>query len=222
MKKDRAMHPMFFLTERLVFPPVESANAEGLLAVGGDLSPERLLLAYQSGIFPWFNENSLILWWSPNPRMVLFPHKIIISKSMRKIIGGTQFKLTKNLQFQEVIKQCASVKRTGQEGTWITKEMEEAYLMLYKKGIAKSYEVWENNTLVGGLYGIDLGHVFCGESMFSRVSNASKFAFIKLAQELKRKGYRLIDCQLYTKHLESMGAEEISRAEFSKILQGQD
>ncbi len=175
---------MFFLTDTLVFPPVASANSEGLLAVGGDLSPERLLLAYNSGIFPWFNTDSLILWWSPDPRMVLFPEEIKIAKSMRKVLKGNQFRLTKNTCFEKVLEYCSSVKREGQEGTWITGDMKKAYLELHERGYAKSYEVWENGELVGGLYGVDLGHVFCGESMFSLSANASKFAFIKLAQEL--------------------------------------
>ncbi len=221
MKSDRKTHPMFFLTDRLQFPPVEDANAEGLLAVGGDLSPERLLLAYQNGIFPWFNEDSLILWWSPNPRMVLFPNKIKISKSMRKVLSEDRFTLTKNRAFNAVIDQCAGISREGQEGTWITQQMKLAYIELHKRGIAISYEVWEDEVLVGGLYGIDLGHIFCGESMFSTQSNASKFAFIKLAQELEAKSYALIDCQLHTKHLESMGAEELPRNQFMEILQRQ-
>ncbi len=221
MKSDRKTHPMFFLTDRLQFPPVEDANAEGLLAVGGDLSPERLLLAYQNGIFPWFNEDSLILWWSPNPRMVLFPNKIKISKSMRKVLSEDRFTLTKNRAFNAVIDQCAGISREGQEGTWITQQMKLAYIELHKRGIAISYEVWEDEVLVGGLYGIDLGHIFCGESMFSTQSNASKFAFIKLAQELEAKSYALIDCQLHTKHLESMGAEELPRNRFMEILQRQ-
>jgi len=218
VKKDSSYKPLTFLTDELYFPPVEDANAEGLLAVGGDLSAERLMLAYMSGIFPWFNEGSLILWWSPDPRMVLFPERLKISKSMRKVLNNKQFSLTKNTCFEEVIDQCAMAKREGQEGTWITYEMKEAYLKLHKMGYAKSYEVWEDGKLVGGLYGIDLGHIFCGESMFSLVSNASKFAFIKLVVELQQKKYRLIDCQLYTKHLESLGAEEIPRAEFMQIL----
>ncbi len=201
---------------------MECANPEGLLAVGGDLSSERLLLAYQSGIFPWFNEDSLILWWSPDPRMVLLPNKIKISKSMRKVLDGKQFRLTKNTQFETVIDQCALSPRKDQHGTWITQSMKEAYKRLHELGIAKSYEVWEGNELVGGLYGIDLGHVFCGESMFSKVSNASKFAFIKLAQELERKNYKLIDCQVYTPHLESLGAEEMPREEFLCILNAQE
>ncbi len=212
---------MFFLTDQLNFPPVESANNEGLLAVGGDLSTERLILAYRSGIFPWFNADSLILWWSPDPRMVLFPHKVKISKSMRKVLHGGRFRLTKNRCFETVISQCSSIKRSGQEGTWITREMKEAYIELHKKGHAKSYEVWEKDKLVGGLYGIDLGHVFCGESMFSKVSNASKFAFIRLAQELEDNHYSLIDCQVYNEHLASLGAEEMPRTRFLKILEGE-
>ena len=218
MKKDSSYKPLTFLDKELYFPSVEDANAEGLLAVGGDLSPERLMLAYKSGIFPWFNEGSLILWWSPDPRMVLFPERIRVSKSMRKVLKSNQFSLTKNNCFEEVIDQCALAKREGQEGTWITNEMKEAYLKLHEMGYAISYEVWQEGKMVGGLYGIDLGHIFCGESMFSLVSNASKFAFIQLADELNQKKYSLIDCQLYTKHLESLGAEEIPRSRFTEIL----
>lgn len=220
MENKGKSRPLFFLNDRLYFPPLQQANAEGLLAVGGDLSPERLLLAYQSGIFPWFNEDDLILWWTPDPRMVLYPHKLKVSKSMQKIIKSNQFRLTKNTCFDEVVEQCAKLKRKGQEGTWITPKMKEAYGLLNEKGFAKSYEVWQEDKLVGGLYGIDLGDVFCGESMFSLVSNASKFAFIKLAQELEKKQYKLIDCQIHTKHLESLGAEEIPREKFIKILKG--
>lgn len=217
MKKDSNHIPLLFLSERLEFPPLETANDEGLLAVGGDLSPERLLLAYQKGIFPWFNEDALILWWSPDPRMVLFPDKIKISKSMRQVLKSDKFKLTINTCFESVLEACSTIKRVGQEGTWITDEMKTAYIKLHENGYAKSYEVWENDALVGGLYGIDMGHVFCGESMFSTSSNASKFAFIKLAQEMQENG-ELIDCQLHTKHLESLGAEEISRKDFIEIL----
>lgn len=222
MKKDSSQKPLTFLTNELYFPSVEDANAEGLLAVGGDLSPERLMLAYKCGIFPWFNEDSLILWWSPDPRMVLFPECIKVSKSMRKILKNNQFSLTKNNCFEAVIDQCALAKREGQEGTWITIEMKEAYLKLHEMGYAISYEVWQEGKMVGGLYGIDLGHIFCGESMFSLVSNASKFAFIQLADELHQKKYSLIDCQLYTKHLESLGAEEIPRSRFIEILKKLD
>ena len=210
---------IYFLTELLKFPPADNANADGLLAVGGDLSPERLLLAYKSGIFPWFNDDSLILWWSPDPRMVLFPHKIRISKSMRQILSGTRFTLTRNKCFKEVLEACAEIERMGQDGTWITNSMKEAYLRLHDLGFAKSYEVWENEKLVGGLYGIDLGQVFCGESMFSKANNASKFAFINLARDLEERNYNFIDCQVYTKHLASLGAEEIPRKEFLKLLQ---
>jgi len=218
MEKNSLHNANFFLTDALEFPSVENANSEGLLAVGGDLSIERLVLAYTNGIFPWFNDDSLILWWSPPQRMVLFPENIKISKSMRKVIKKGRFRLTKNSCFERVIEKCSYIVRKEQRGTWITQNMRRAYIELHKKGIAKSYEVWENDTLVGGLYGIDLGHVFCGESMFSTVSNASKFAFIALALELKQKNYILIDCQLHTAHLESLGAEEIPRADFIKLL----
>ncbi|MDX1759401.1 MAG: leucyl/phenylalanyl-tRNA--protein transferase [Arenibacter algicola] len=211
---------MFLLNHRLLFPDVEKADDDGLLAVGGDLSPERLLLAYKNGIFPWFNEDSMILWWSPDPRMVLFPNKIKISKSMAQVIKSNKFRITWNTQFEEVVNACSAIKRKGQAGTWITPEMKSAYLKLHQMGIAKSIEVWENDNLVGGLYGIDLGNVFCGESMFSRKSNASKFAFISLAKELQQKEYKLIDCQVHTAHLESLGAEEIPRKQFIKILKG--
>ncbi len=211
--------PLHFLSNRLEFPPVHTANADGLLAVGGDLSPERLKLAYENGIFPWFNDDSLILWWSPDPRMVLFPNKLKVSKSMRKVIRNKQFTLTQNTCFDMVMDYCANVDRKDQEGTWITPEMKSAYVALYEKGIAKSFEVWKNDLLVGGLYGVDLGHVFCGESMFSLEPNASKFAFIEMVRELAQKNYKLIDCQVHTDHLESLGAELISREQFLSILQ---
>lgn len=209
---------MFLLNHRLLFPDVEKADEDGLLAVGGDLSPERLLLAYKNGIFPWFNEDSMILWWSPDPRMVLFPEKVKISKSMAQVMKSNKFRITWNTEFEKVINACSAIIRKGQHGTWITPEMKSAYLKLHQMGIAKSIEVWENDLLVGGLYGIDLGNVFCGESMFSSTSNASKFAFICLAKELQQKKYKLIDCQVYTAHLESLGAEEIPRKQFMAIL----
>ena len=219
MEKQR--NTIAFLTDKLEFPEVEDASSEGLLAVGGDLSPDRLMLAYSKGIFPWFNEDSLILWWSPDPRMVLYPQKIRISKSMKKIMREGKFKLTINQCFDEVIDQCAYISRKDQDGTWITKAMKEAYKKLHEEGDCISYEVWEDNNLVGGLYGVDLGHVFCGESMFSKVSNASKFALVRLANDLAEKKYSLIDCQLHTEHLLSLGAEEISREEYLKILKSQ-
>ena len=209
---------MFLLSKDLVFPPVHLADKDGLLAIGGDLSLERLLLAYKSGIFPWYNPGEPIIWYSPNLRMVLFPKDLKISKSMKQLIRKNEFKITFNQNFKAVISNCKTIKRDGQGGTWITDEMQDAYLKLHEKGIAKSVEVWLENELVGGLYGIDLGTVFCGESMFSKISNTSKLAFIYLVQKLKKENYKLIDCQVYTEHLESLGAEEIERNEFLAIL----
>ena len=220
MEKENKGFPLYFLDDRLEFPSVDMANADGLLAVGGDLSPERLLSAYKSGVFPWFNDDDLILWWSPDPRMVLFPNKVKISKSMGKLLQRGEFRLTKNEAFSQVLNHCAKQERKGQEGTWITKNMKKAYLELHKRGFAKSYEVWQDDELVGGLYGVDLGKVFCGESMFSLVPNASKFAFIKMVTELQEKNYQLIDCQVHTNHLESLGAELISRNRFLEVLNG--
>jgi leucyl/phenylalanyl-tRNA--protein transferase len=209
---------MYLLSEDLVFPPINLANKEGLLAIGGDLTTERLMLAYKSGIFPWYNQGEPIIWYSPNPRMVLFPKSLKISKSMKQVIRKKQFRATFNQNFSEVIFNCKNSYREGQGGTWITDEMEQAYINLHKLGVAKSVEVWEGNELVGGLYGIDLGHVFCGESMFSKESNASKFAFIYLVQKLEKENYKLIDCQVYNEHLASLGAEEISRSAFLTYL----
>ncbi len=202
----------------MFFPPVSEADEEGILAIGGDLDPERLKLAYKSGIFPWFNEGEPILWWSPDPRMVLFPDELIVSKSMRNILNRKQFKVTFNQSFEGVISNCQNIKRDGQNGTWISNEMIDAYCKLNEQGIAKSVEVWQDEVLVGGLYGIDLGHVFCGESMFSKVSNASKVAFIALVQYLKEANYKLLDCQVHNSHLESLGCREIDREAFISIL----
>ena len=209
---------MYLLSKEIFFPPVSEANADGILVIGGDLSPERLLLAYKSGIFPWFEEGEPVLWWSPNPRMVLFLDELVVSKSMRNILNRNIFKITFNQNFREVISNCQKVKREGQNGTWITNDMIEAYCKLNEMGIAKSVEVWQNEELVGGLYGIDLGHIFCGESMFSKVSNASKVAFIALANQLKKDNYNLLDCQVYNEHLESLGCREIDRTDFMEIL----
>ena len=209
---------MSFLTKELYFPPVEETSSEGILAVGGDLSSERLLLAYRSGIFPWFEEDEPILWWSPEERMVLFFDDLKISKSMRNVLKKGEFNVTFNKDFKAVITNCQQVKRVGQNGTWITDDMISAYCKLHELGFAKSVEVWKNNELVGGLYGIDLGDVFCGESMFSKVSNASKVAFITLAQKLDKANYKLIDCQVHNSHLESLGCVEIDREEFMAIL----
>ena len=209
---------MNFLTKDLIFPNVNDADQSGILAFGGDLSPERLILAYKSGIFPWFNIDEPVIWWAPNPRMVLFPSEFVVSKSMRNIINQNIFSITFNQDFREVITNCQQINRNDQNGTWITNDLIDAYCKLNDLGLAKSVEVWQNNELVGGLYGVDLGHVFCGESMFSKVSNASKFAFINLVNDLKSKNYKLLDCQVHNDHLESLGCREISRNDFMKIL----
>lgn len=209
---------MYFLSQELYFPPVDKASIEGVLAIGGDLSPERLILAYKNGIFPWFNDDEPILWWAPPERMVLFFEDLKISKSMRNVLNQNRFKVTFNTSFREVITNCKKIKRKEQPGTWITDEMVEAYCKLNELGFAKSVEVWEKNELVGGLYGIDLGHVFCGESMFSKVSNASKVAFIHLAKQLEFANYKLLDCQVYNEHLASLGCIEIEREDFMMIL----
>lgn len=209
---------MYFLTKELYFPPVSEASPEGILAVGGDLSAERLLLAYKNGIFPWFDDDEPILWWSPPERMVVNPREYKIAKSLRNIINRNIFKVTFDTAFEEVITNCQSIKRRGQKGTWITNSMLEAYLQLHQLGVAKSVEVWQDNQLVGGLYGVDLGKVFCGESMFSLVSNASKVAFVTLIQKLKDENYHLLDCQVHNNHLEKLGAFEISRENYIKIL----
>jgi len=213
---------MHFLSDKIWFPPVEEANPDGLLAIGGDLSPERLELAYRSGIFPWFSEGDPIIWYSPDPRMVLFPEKLKISKSMKQLIRKGEFTITFNTDFRNVIANCKTIERPGQTGTWITNQMHLAYIELHKKNLVKSVEVWHKKELVGGLYGIDLGHVFCGESMFSKVPNASKLAFISLVEKLKKENYKLLDCQIYNNHLVSLGAEEISRIEFLTYLYQED
>jgi leucyl/phenylalanyl-tRNA--protein transferase len=209
---------MFFLTDEIWFPPVHTASPEGILAVGGDLSVKRLLLAYQNGIFPWFNEEDPIVWYCPNTRMVLFPHKLKVSKSMQQLIKKDKFKVTFNTAFKEVVSNCKNINRKEAKGTWITDEMEKAYNNLHQQGYAKSIEVWLDGELAGGLYGVDLGKVFCGESMFSKESNASKIAFIYLVEKLRKENYAIIDCQVYTSHLERLGAEEIPREEFLKYL----
>ena len=209
---------MYFLSDNMAFPPVSKASREGVVAFGGDLSVERLLVAYKSGIFPWYNEGEPIIWYSPDPRMVLFFDKLKVSKSMRQILRKKVFKVTFNTCFEEVISNCKTISRKDQGGTWITSEMQEAYIKLHDIGMAKSVEVWQDDKLVGGLYGVDLQTVFSGESMFSKVSNASKVAFIFLVEKLKKEKYALLDCQLYNNHLASLGAEEIPRSEFLKFL----
>ena len=205
---------MVVLNDKLLFPPVSMANQEGLLAIGGDLSSERLLLAYSNGIFPWYNEDEPIQWYCPDPRFVLFPEELNISKSMRTVLNNGSFRFTINKNFKEVIENCKTISRKEQDGTWIHPDMVTAYTKLHEAGFAISAEAWKNGTLAGGLYGILIGKVFFGESMFSKVSNASKFAFIKMIQYLQKQNIALIDCQVYTPHLESLGASMISRNEF--------
>ncbi|RNC88458.1 MAG: leucyl/phenylalanyl-tRNA--protein transferase [Winogradskyella sp.] len=207
---------MHFLNKKIEFPRVTEASADGLLAIGGDLSVERLLHAYAHGIFPWFEDDEPILWWSPDPRFVLFPEDLKISKSMNQLLTKKRFKVTINKDFEAVIRHCSSIKRHDQKGTWITDNMIEAYTKLHQLGYAISVEVWDKKELVGGLYGIDMGNkVFCGESMFTKTSNASKYGFIEFVRKSK---YNLIDCQLHTNHLESLGGKHISRIEFLKYL----
>lgn len=210
---------MFLLSDELIFPPPHKADEDGLLAIGGDLSTERLLLAYRQGIFPWYNEGELVQWWCPDPRFVLYPGELKVSKSMKQVLGKKEFTFTINKAFEAVIANCKTITREGQAGTWIQDEVVEAYTALHKKGIAISAEAWKKKELVGGLYGIRLGTIFFGESMFSKQSNASKFAFIKLVQQLQTENVQLIDCQVYTQHLESLGARMISRELFGKILE---
>ncbi len=206
---------MIWLTDTIAFPGYDCTSEEGVIALGGDLSVERLTHAYKNGIFPWFSDNDPIVWYCPFKRMVLFPTEIKISKSMQKIINKNAFTITENIAFEAVIYNCKNMDRNDGFGTWITNDMEQAYINLHKKGIAKSIEVWFKDELVGGLYGVEINHIFCGESMFSKVSNASKLAFMHLA---KNKNYKLIDCQIYNEHLASLGAREIDRSLFLSIL----
>jgi len=209
---------MHILGKEIEFPPVETAGEEGIIALGGDLAAERLLLAYRSGIFPWYNEEEPIIWWSPDPRFVLFPGDLKISKSMQSVLRNGSFRFTINRAFIQVIQHCKTIYRKDQEGTWITPAVQQAYINLHLKGFAHSAEAWVNGELVGGLYGIRMGNVFFGESMFSRKSNASKFAFINYVQQLKKEGVVLIDCQVHTEHLESLGAGMIRRQQFVELL----
>ena len=209
---------MYLLDNNLNFPHPSLANEDGVLAVGGELSVERLFLAYRNGIFPWYEQGEEIIWWSPNPRMVLYPSRLKVSKSMRKVIRQNLYHVTFDKAFEDVIDNCKAIFRKDQGGTWITSEMRNAYLNLHAKGIAHSVEVWNNNELVGGLYGVNVGKVFCGESMFSKKSNTSKLAFISLVNKLSEQDYHMIDCQLYTEHLSSLGAEEITRDVFLSEL----
>jgi leucyl/phenylalanyl-tRNA---protein transferase len=210
--------PIFQLTEEIVFPPPRLASEAGLLAVGGDLAPERLLLAYRNGIFPWYNEEEPILWWSPDPRFVLFPDRMKISRSLRGLLKKNLFTVTFDTSFREVVAACQEARRGQEEGTWITAAMAAAYIRLHEFGWAHSVEAWRDKTLVGGLYGVSLGKCFFGESMFTRVPNASKVALITLVENLRRYDFRLIDCQVYTDHLRSLGAEMMFREDFQQVL----
>ena len=209
---------IFQLTDDLKFPPPELATEEGILAIGGDLRPERLMLAYHNGIFPWYSDETPILWWAPNPRFVLLPEKLKISKSMRQVLRKDTFQVTFDHDFEQVITECQQMPRADQDGTWITEELKEAYCELHRLGFAHSVEVWQNHKLVGGLYGVSIGKVYFGESMFAKVSNASKAGFITLVQEMTKRGIQLIDCQVHTNHLESLGAENISRKKYMEFL----
>jgi leucyl/phenylalanyl-tRNA--protein transferase len=206
---------IFRLDERLVFPKPDLAEPDGLLAVGGDLTTERLLLAYQNGIFPWYSDDTPILWYSPHERFILYPDELKISKSMRQVLRSGKLTITVDTCFNDVITACSSAPREGQDGTWIVPDMIAAYKRLHDEGHAHSIEVWQEDKLVGGLYGVHVGGVFCGESMFSRVSNASKTALIYLCNTGI---YKLIDCQVHTDHLESMGARIISREQYMDVL----
>jgi len=215
---------MIWLDNKIEFPDYKFANQNGILALGGDLSEERLIYAYKNGIFPWFSEDDPIVWYCPSKRMVLFPDDLWVSKSMQKIINKNEFLITENETFEQVIFNCKTINRKDDFGTWITDDMENAYINLHKRGIAKSIEVWrfvdenkKKKELVGGLYGVEVNGIFCGESMFSKVSNTSKLAFTHLVQN---KNYKLIDCQVYNPHLATLGAREISRNKFLKILKG--
>ncbi len=207
---------IFQLDERLIFPSPELAEPDGLLAIGGDLSIERLRLAYISGIFPWYSDETPILWYAPHERFVLYPDELIISGSMKRFLHKGLFKITMDNCFEKVIEACATVEREGQDGTWITDDMKNAYIKLHHEGYARSIEVWQQDELVGGMYGVPVSNIFCGESMFSKVSNASKSALIYLCQSGL---YDLIDCQVYTDHLASMGAHMISQKDYMALLQ---
>ena len=209
---------MVWLNDELKFPPVETASEEGIVAIGGDLSMERLLMAYGSGIFPWYNEGEPIIWWCPNPRFVLFPQELRVTKSMQSVLNNGKFRFTINLAFAAVLQHCKTINRKEQEGTWITPDVQKAYTQLHELGYAHSAEAWLNGELVGGLYGIRLGNIFFGESMFSKESNASKFAFINYVKQLQKENVTLIDCQVHTNHLESLGAKMIEREKFMHLL----
>lgn len=210
--------PVFLLSDSLAFPSPELAREDGLLAVGGDLSEKRLLLAYRTGIFPWFSDGDPIIWWSPDPRLVLFPTEIKVSKRFQRVLRQDIFHVTMDTAFEQVIRSCSQIRRKGDPGTWIVPEMIDAYCRLHAAGYAHSVEAWRDGVLAGGLYGISLGRCFFGESMFSRVSNASKVAFVRMVDHLNRLSFPLIDCQVRTEHLMRFGARMISRRRFLNLL----
>lgn len=211
--------PIFRLTEELVFPPPRMATRSGLLAVGGDLRPERLLLAYRMGIFPWYSAEEPILWWSPNPRLVLFPEEFHCPRRLERTVRSKTFTVTMDTAFDDVIARCATIPRPDQDGTWITQEMQKAYSRLHTLGYAHSVETWKEGRLVGGLYGVSLGRAFFGESMFSDAPNASKVALVRLVECARKWSFTLIDCQVTTEHLQALGAREIARDEFLELLE---
>lgn len=210
--------PLITLDEDFDFPPLDYADEEGLLLIGGKLTADKVLEAYGKGIFPWYSDSEPVLWWSPDPRFVLFPAELHISRSMQKLFRQNRFQFKTDTSFREVISSCKTINRKGQSGTWITEEIEAVYTELFERGYAHSAETWLNGELVGGMYGIRLGKVFFGESMFSKTTNASKFAFIHYVQQLQSEGVELVDCQVYTEHVESLGGRLIPRTEFIKLL----
>lgn len=209
---------MYELGNDYKFPSPKLATSEGIVAVGGDLNPLRVLEAYKNGIFPWFNDDENLIWWSPDPRMVLFPEKIKLSKSFKSFLKKKEYRVSFNENFENVIESCSNIKRVGQKGTWITSGLKKSFNKLHEMGHAHSVEVWYQNVIIGGLYGLDLGNIFCGESMFSTKPNASKVALYFLCHELKSNNYKFIDCQVPSEHLRSLGAEEISRNSFLEKL----
>jgi leucyl/phenylalanyl-tRNA--protein transferase len=209
---------LYYLNDEIWFPDVDEALEDGLLAIGGALETDRLLLAYRNGIFPWFNDDELPMWWSPDPRFVLFPDELKVSKSMKQLLRRNAFDFRTDTSFEQVIRNCQKAYRKDQDGTWITEEIVSAYSKLHQLGYAHCAEAWKDGELVGGLYGIRMGRMFFGESMFSKVSNASKYAFIKYVQQLQQEGVELIDCQVYTVHLESLGAKMIPRKTFIDLV----
>jgi len=210
--------PVFQLSDEIVFPPYYMAEEDGLLAIGGDLSPKRLINAYSNGIFPWYEDGQPILWWATNPRFVLFPEELYISRSMKKILKKEVFEITFNKDFKRVVENCSTIMRPGQRGTWITRKMRSAYIKLHEMGYALSAEAWCDGELAGGLYGVVIGKIFFGESMFSELPNASKAAFITVVEKLRAEKFRLIDCQVYTDHLSSLGAKSIEIDYFIDIV----